>query len=147
MGNNDIDVAWKAYKKYLAVMAGDGQYGIDIGSIEGVLRVEKIVRVPGSQPYFAGVCHHHGTVVPVLSLRRKLGFGEDVLTEASRIVALKMEQKALLGILVDRVGEVVDLCEQEIDSSADEEAFINGVGKVGDGTISLLQPGAIRNSE
>ena len=68
---------------------------------------------------------------------------EDVFTNASRIIILKIEQQSALGIIVDEVKEVVTLGTNEIDKvSGDMKnakvSFIDGIGKNGDELISLL---------
>ena len=68
---------------------------------------------------------------------------EDVFTNASRIIILKIEQQSALGIIVDEVKEVVTLGSEEIDKVAHnpkdvKSTFINGIGKNGDDLISLF---------
>ena len=72
-----------------------------------------------------------------------MNLDDDVITNASRIIILKLEEKGTIGIIVDEVKEVVTLCTDEIDKtsgSKDGKAmFINGVGKHGDELISLFE--------
>lgn len=76
-----------------------------------------------------------------------MNLDDDVITNASRIIILKLEEKGTIGIIVDEVKEVVTLCTDEIDKtsgSKDGKAmFINGVGKHGDELISLFEISAI----
>ena len=60
--------------------------------------MQKITRVPKAQPYFKGVINLRGEVVPVMSLRLKMGLEDDVFTNTSRIIILKIEQKGVLGL-------------------------------------------------
>ena len=67
----------------------------------------------------------------------------NVFTNTSRIIILKIEQKGVLGIIVDEVKEVVTLGSEEIDKVAHnpkdvKSTFINGIGKNGDDLISLF---------
>ena len=77
----------------------------------------------------------------------EMNLDDDVITNASRIIILKLEEKGTIGIIVDEVKEVVTLCTDEIDKtsgSKDGKAmFINGVGKHGDELISLFEISAI----
>jgi purine-binding chemotaxis protein CheW len=71
-----------------------------------------------------------------------------VFTNASRIIILKLEEKGLIGIIVDEVCEVVTLADSQIDpvSSSGKNAkdfFINGIGKKEDTLISLFEISAI----
>ena len=63
--------------QYIVVKLGDEQYGIDIGFVDNIVRLQQITRVPKSQPYFVGVINLRGEVVPIMSLRRRFGLEDD----------------------------------------------------------------------
>ena len=120
------------------------KYGVDIGYIDNIVRMQKITRVPKAQVYFKGIINLRGEIVPVMSIRIKMGLDEDVITNASRIIILKLEEKGSLGVLVDQVCEVVTLSQDQIEtnninSSHVKDSFINGIGKNGDQLISLFE--------
>ena len=143
MANNNLETTEKESKQYIVVMVGSEQYGIDISYIDNIVRMQKITRVPKVQTYFIGVINLCGEVVPVMSVRKKMGLEDDVLTNASRIIILKLEENASLGVIVDEVREVVNLSEDEIDKVSNKGRFINGIGKHGDQLISLLEINAL----
>lgn len=128
--------------QYIVIKIGEEQYGIDIKYVDNILRMQKITRVPHTQSYFMGVINLRGEVVPVMSIRVKMALSEDEITNKSRIIILKVENNAPVGIVVDEVKEVVSLDERSIDevnrSSKNEPTFISGVGKVDGSLISLL---------
>ncbi len=129
--------------QYIVIKIGDEQYGIDIKYIENIVRMQKITRVPKVQTYFKGVINLRGEVVPVMSLRLKMGLEADVTTNTTRIIILKLEQNAPIGVIVDEVKEVVTLDETNTDRVAydakdDSVNYINGIGKCNGGLISLL---------
>lgn len=129
--------------QYIVIQVGEEQYGIDIKFVENIVRMQSITRVPNVQRYFMGVINLRGEVVPVMSLRRKLKLDDDVISDKTRIIIIKMEANAPVGIIVDEVKEVVTIENSSIDSVArsskkDEQSFINGIGKSNGGLISLL---------
>lgn len=131
--------------QYIVIKLGEEQYGIDIRYIENIVRMQRITRVPKMPAYINGVINLRGEVVPVMSIRIKMGLPVDEITKNSRIIILKLEQGAI-GVLVDEVKEVVTLEEDQVEKisySAKEENFISGVGKVGDDLISLLDLNAV----
>ena len=136
MANNNLETTEKESKQYIVVMVGSEQYGIDISYIDNIVRMQKITRVPKVQTYFKGVINLRGEVVPVMSVRKKMGLEDDVLTNASRIIILKLEENASLGVIVDEVREVVNLSEDEIDKVSNKGRFINQL-------ISLLEINAL----
>lgn len=143
MAENNLEVIDKESKQYIVVMVGSEQYGIDISYIDNIVRMQKITRVPKIQPYFNGVINLRGEIVSVMSIRKKMGLEEDVLTNASRIIILKLEEKGAIGVIVDEVKEVVNLSEDEIENASNNGKFISGIGQHGDELISLLEINAI----
>ncbi len=148
MIDNEFDIQEKETKQYISVKIGEEKFGIDIGYVDNIVRMQKITRVPKAQIYFKGIINLRGEIVPVMSARIKMGLEDDVYTDKSRIIILKLEDKGEIGLIVDEVCEVVTLVVDEIekpavDASAKKNLFINGIGKNGDELISLFEISAI----
>ena len=128
--------------QYIVIQLGDEQYGIDIKFISNIVRMQKITRVPKVTNYIRGVINLRGEVIPIISLRLKMGLQEDDITKKTRIIILKMDQHESIGILVDEVKEVVTLDEEHIEKVSydkdDKSKFLSGVGKYDEKLISLL---------
>ena len=129
--------------QYIVIRIGDEQYGINIGYVDNIVRMQRITRVPKSQPYYVGVINLRGEVVPVMSLRKRFGLEMQEYSGATRIIILKLEDQSLVGVVVDEVKEVVHLNPQTIETPSfklDEKnaAYLGGIGKKGDTLISLL---------
>ncbi len=127
--------------QYIVIRLGAEHYGIDIKNIDNIVRMQHITRVPKVDNYLKGVINLRGEVMPVMSIRLKMGLEEDVCTKATRIIILKLEQYGMIGIIVDEVKEVVTLSSSQIEKMAydkDEISYISGVGKTDTGLISLL---------
>lgn len=143
MANNSLEIIEKESKQYIVVMIGNEQYGIDITYIDNIVRMQKITRVPKVQAYFKGIISLRGEIVPIMSIRTKMSLEDDVFTNASRIIILKLEEMGMIGVIVDEVKEVVNLSEDEIEKVSNKGRFINGIGKHGEELISLLEISAI----
>ena len=130
-------------KQYICIKLGDEQYGIDIGYVDNIVRMQKITRVPKAQKYFKGVINIRGEIVPVMSLRLKFDLEPDEYTNNTRIIIIKLEQQASVGLIVDEVKEVVNLDESCIDkptynANENKSRYLSGIGKHSDSLISLL---------
>ena len=127
-------------KQYIVVKLDNEQYGIDISFIDNIVRMQQITRVPKAQSYFAGVINLRGEIIPVMCLRTKFGLPDKEYTNATRIIIVKPESNAKIGVLVDEVREVVSLDEDNIEKTVYDEQGNNliGVGKYNDTLISLL---------
>lgn len=130
-------------KQYIVVQIGNEKYGIDIRYIDNIVRMQKITRVPKAQSYFKGVINLRGEIVPVMSVRKKMGLEDDVITDKSRIIIIKLEDKGSIGVIVDEVREVITLNMAEVEKTSAKDSFINGIGKNGEELISLFEINAI----
>lgn len=129
--------------QYIVIRIGEEQYGIDIRYIDNIVRMQMITRVPKVQSYIKGVINLRGEVIPVMSIRIKMGLDADEYTKDTRIIILRLEQQGNIGFIVDAVKEVVTLDSSQIekvsyDNKGDKQNFINGIGKYEGELISLL---------
>lgn len=134
--------------QFIVIRLGEEQYGIDIRSIDNIVRMQSITRIPKMPAFLKGVINLRGEVIPVISMRLKMDLDDDVITKATRILVLKLEQEGNVGFLVDEVKEVVTLSVNEIEKityNAKEEksSLINAVGKHNGELISLFDLSAI----
>lgn len=146
--DTSIETTSNITKQYIVVKIGNEQYGIDIGYVDNIVRMQSITRVPKSQVYFKGIINLRGDIVPIMSIRVRMGLEDDVFTNSSRIIILKLEQQGELGVIVDEVKEVVTLSMDKIEhvkinGQESRESFINGIGKNGEELISLLDLNSI----
>jgi len=143
----EIKVAAGETTQYIVIRLGKEQYGIDIRYIDNIVRMQSMTRVPKMKEYIKGVINLRGEVVPIMSIRLKMGLSADEETKNTRIIIVKTEQYGKIGMIVDEVSEVVDLdIETEVEKMAydkDETNYITGVGKNGDNLISLLDLNAV----
>lgn len=141
-GNNTVKEEVET-AQYIVLRLGEEQYGIDIRNIDNIVRMQKITRIPKMPPYLKGVINMRGEVIPVVSMRLKMGLAQDEITKQTRIIVLKLEQEGNVGFLVDEVKEVVTLSSDEIEklayeSKEEKTGLISAVGKHNGELISLF---------
>lgn len=129
--------------QFIVIRLGEEQYGIDIRSIDNIVKMQSITRIPKMPDFLKGVINMRGEVIPVISIRRKMDLEDDVITKLTRIIVVKLEQEGNVGLMVDEVKEVVALSINEIEKityNAKEEksSLINAVGKHNGELISLF---------
>ncbi len=134
--------------QYIKIEMGAETFGIDIGFVDNILRMQRITRVPNVPSYVKGVINLRGEIVPIINLRAKMGLEEIEDTKATRIIIIKMEQVGKVGFIVDCVKEVVSISEEQVenmkyDSMDDTTHFVSAVGKEADSIISLLDLNAV----
>ena len=134
--------------QYIVVNLGIEHYGIDIKYVDNIVRVPQITRVPNVQSYFKGVINLRGEVIPVMSLRLKFDMPEIEFTGKTRIIIIKLDPTAAIGVIVDEVEEVRDLPEsmterQTPDKNDTSQLYITAVGKTDKGLVSILDLAAV----
>ena len=129
--------------QYIVIKIGEEQYGIDIKFIDNIVRMQSITRVPKVASYLKGVINLRGEVIPVISLRLKMGLEADEYVKSTRIIILKVDGFEKTGVIVDEVKEVVTLESSQVEkvsyNSKDEKVnYIMGIGKYNEELVSLL---------
>ncbi|MCR4930700.1 MAG: chemotaxis protein CheW [Lachnospiraceae bacterium] len=135
--------------QYIKIRLGDEFFGIDIKYVDNIVRMQHITRVPKAPEYIKGVINLRGEVIPVFSLRLKMGIEEIEETKSFRIIILKYEGESV-GIIVDEVREVANVSSDDVEkvfhsTSEGIQNFLSGVGKTENGLISLLDINEILN--
>ena len=87
--------------QFIVVTLGKEQYGIDIRFVDNIVRMQRITCVPKMPPYLIGIINLRGEVLPVISLRLKMGLEKDVYEKGTRIIILKTETEGTIGVIVD----------------------------------------------
>jgi chemotaxis signal transduction protein len=132
--------------QYLSFNLDDERYAVPVGSVEVVLEMASITRVPMCPPYLRGVINHRGSVVPVVDLKAVFGRGQTELSEGASIIVSQIEyegESLTAGVLADAVQEVLELDPRNIESAPSfgsriDGSFVRGIGKHGDGFVILL---------
>jgi len=129
--------------QFIVVRIENEQYGIDIKYIDNIVRMQQITRVPKVQEYIKGVINLRGEVVPVMSIRLKMGYDPDEYNKNTRIIILKFDGNDSIGVIVDEVKEVVTLANDAIekvsyDSKDEKQNFLAGVGQNKNELISIF---------
>ena len=132
----------KTFAQYVKVRMDKEWFGISIAMVENIVRLQRITRVPGSEFYIKGVINLRGKVVPVMSLRLKMGMEEGEEQRTNRIIILKIDGDEI-GVIVDEGREVVTIPDEDVEkvyseSSQANAAYLLGVGKLNGNLISIL---------
>jgi purine-binding chemotaxis protein CheW len=115
----------------LVFESANNLYGIDILKITEILKPVQVTRLPNAENFVLGVINLRGNIVPVIDIRKILKNEYTELTNLSRIIVSNIYNKNL-GLLVERVLEVVTLREDQIEGGEIKnfsENYIEGVGR------------------
>lgn len=140
---NNIEVEENTLKdKYLTFMIENQSYGIEIEYITEIISMQPITHIPDIPEYVKGVINLRSKIIPLIDVR--LRFKKESLkdTNNSIIIVVHIMDK-LIGLIVDRVHEVIeisgnDMTESAIFNNKFNNRFIKSFGKIGDKIILLL---------
>jgi purine-binding chemotaxis protein CheW len=128
--------------KYLTFGLGGEEYGLEILKVREIIGAMDITAVPRTPEFVMGVINLRGNVIPVIDLRLKFEMAHADQTEETCIIVVDV-MGVEMGILVDRVSEVLDIADEEIQPApgfgvAVNTDFILGIGKAADKVTILL---------
>jgi len=104
--------------QYLGFFVAEAEYAIGILRVREILEYDTVTKVPTTPRSIRGVINLRGRVVPVVDLAVKLGLSESAITKRTCIVVVETEfegERAVMGVLADRVSQVIDLRADEIE--------------------------------
>ncbi|MFT3781288.1 MAG: chemotaxis protein CheW [Nibricoccus sp.] len=134
--------------KYLTVCLGGESYALAVLKVREIIRMQKITPVPqvDMPPFVKGVINLRGRVVPVVDLRLKFGLPGDI-ADRTCIVVVQVRsattQFLQIGLIVDRVEEVLTINDSDIEPTPDfgtqiETKYLLGMAKVKGEVKTLL---------
>lgn len=114
------------------------EYGANILKVTTIERMLPIARVPKTPSFVKGVINLRGDIIPVLSLRKRLGFPEIEDTDDTRIIIVKTGE-IVAGFVVDAVKEVIQIDASNIERNSNVSSdYVSGLGKVDSRIVTLL---------
>ena len=130
--------------KYLTFALGREEYGLEILKVREIIGYMDVTVVPRTPLHVKGVINLRGQVISVVDLRTKFGMQEASRTEQTCIVVVDIHRdgrRVNIGVIVDRVSEVLNIAEDNTEDAAAGEidtSFIRGMGKIGNSVKILL---------
>jgi purine-binding chemotaxis protein CheW len=140
-------------KQYVSFEIANSKYCVDVNDIKEVVREENITTLPNAPSFVEGLTNLRGVVVPVISIRKKLGIKQaEISSEIEEQAGHRQAKKLMIvnidGVLVafavdslDKVFPVelkdIQTSEKVLDSSIDK-SLIQGFVKVDENLYLIL---------
>ncbi|RMH41459.1 MAG: chemotaxis protein CheW [Deltaproteobacteria bacterium] len=121
---------------------GAQEYALDILRIKEIIVPLPITRVPRAPAFIEGIIELRGAVLPVIDLRKRFGTDAGPPARSTKYV-LATVARHVVGLIVDRVGEVLTLDEADLlappELAVGEGArFVTAVCRRGDRMIFVI---------
>jgi purine-binding chemotaxis protein CheW len=122
---------------------GTEEFGVDILKVQEINKMMNITKIPNAPAFIEGVINLRGKIIPIVDLRKRLGFREQPYDKSTRIIVVELEG-LVLGFIVDFVSEVLRIPANTIEPPPSmvagiESEYIEGVGKLDDRLLILLE--------
>lgn len=127
------------------------EFAVDIQEVREVLKITQITPLPQTLDFIEGVINLRGEVIPVVDLRKRFRITGTQETKKTRIIIVEV-QGSLVGLIVDSVTEVLHLTSSAVEPPPKQlvgtrAEFIQGVGKLGDRLLIILDLDKILSSD
>jgi len=129
---------------------GSEDFGVNISSVESIIKMQPITKMPHSPLFVEGVTNLRGKVLPVMDLRRRFGLPSQEVDKNNRIIIINVNGIEV-GMIVDGVSEVLTIPEQSVEpapaiASTVDSNFITGIAKIDQRLVILLDLGMVLSS-
>lgn len=105
-------------RQYATFEVADQLFGVDVAKVQEVLRFHEYTRVPLAPASFGGLFNLRGQVIAAVDLRVQLGLpGHDLAQPAMNVIVSEGDE--WVSLLVDRIGEVIELDEESFEPPPD----------------------------
>jgi purine-binding chemotaxis protein CheW len=105
-------------RQYATFEVADQLFGVEVGAVQEVLSFSEYTSVPLAPPAVGGLFNLRGQVIAAVDLRVQLGLPRQALEGPVMNVILRGDDEPV-SLLVDRIGEVVDLDEAAFEPPPD----------------------------
>jgi purine-binding chemotaxis protein CheW len=133
-------------RQYCTFIVADQLFGIDVRNVQEVLRVQVHTHVPLSQPEIAGLLNLRGQILPVIDLRKRLGFPEAGAKRGINLIYAS--EDGPVDFIADQVGDVITVELSSIDPTPETlegklKENVTGIHKLEHSLLLILDPAKV----
>ena len=136
-------------KQLVVFNLADEEFGVDIASVESIIKMQPITAIPRAQAIVEGVTNLRGFVLPVITLRKRFNLPIEEYSPNTRIIVVTIKDMKV-GMIVDGVSEVLRTQDSAIEPpppmvSTINTSFITGIVKLDNRLVILLDLARVLN--
>ncbi|RDH85754.1 MAG: chemotaxis protein CheW [endosymbiont of Galathealinum brachiosum] len=141
----DLDSTEDA-SQFLTFKLSGEELAVPIMQVKEIIEYDELTNVPMVPEFIAGAINLRGSVVPVVNLAIKFGLEPCEITRRTCVIIMEIDidgEHSVMGMLVDKVLQVIDIADENIDPAPSFGAqirtdFIRGMAKLEDRFIIIL---------
>jgi purine-binding chemotaxis protein CheW len=110
--------------EFLTFALGQEEYCIDILKVQEIRGYDAVTKIANAPAFIKGVINLRGNIVPIIDLRIKFDL-PDVGYHAQTVVIILNILERTIGIVVDRVSDVISLAPESIKPAPEFGAILS----------------------
>jgi purine-binding chemotaxis protein CheW len=128
--------------QFVGFRLGDEDYAIAITSIQEIIVMMPITRLPHASGAIEGLINLRGIVIPIVNLRRRFGLPVRAFDDETRTIVVNIQGKTV-GCIVDEVTQVMRIAGDQIQPvpitvAATARRYIAGLARLEDRLLIIL---------
>src|SRR5690349_16764970 len=104
----------KEESQLVTFLLKDEEFGFDIMTVQEIIRLPKMAKVPRTPPYVEGIANLRGVVLPIIDMRTRFGMERAEETDRTRVLVVDIGG-VKTGLRVDRVQQVTRVLRSDVD--------------------------------
>lgn len=141
--------------QFLTFMLSGDEFAVPIMQVKEIIEYDGLTTVPMVPGFIAGALNLRGAIVPVVNLAVKFDMPPTKITRRTCVIIMEVrldDEQTVMGILVDKVLQVIDIAEENIEAAPSLGAqirtdFIRGMGKLDDRFVIILAIDKVLSTE
>jgi purine-binding chemotaxis protein CheW len=106
--------ASKEESQLVTFLLKDEEFGFDIMSVQEIIRLPKMAKVPRTPSYVEGIANLRGVVLPIIDMCTRFGMERTEETDRTRVLVVDIDG-IKTGLRVDRVKQVTRVLRSDVD--------------------------------
>lgn len=140
MADTNTEIA--GMRELIAFRIGEQEFCVDIILVREIRGFAAATPLPHAPNFVVGVINLRGTVLPIVDLAARLGFGPTQPTARSVVIVVRVNRQ-LVGLLVDAVSDILTVTDDLLQPTPDiaselARAFVRGVMAFEGRMISMI---------
>jgi len=114
---------------------------IPISHVERVVRAVEVTPLKNAPASILGIIDYRGDIIPVLNLRKRLGFPERPVTASDRFLIIRTSSRRT-AVVVDEIHRVISSDQVQLTTQglSDMKLEAQGIARAEDGLIQIFDP-------
>ncbi len=107
---------------------GNELYGIDIMSVDGIVRMDDVRPIPNAPSYVEGIYNLRGEIIPIINLHKRFQLKQASLSEEDKLLSgfIIVEINGMkLGVIIDKVSRVLTV---DMNKMQPPPQMLSGIG-------------------